>query len=158
MVMYIVSTYPRYGTLAALHMVQSAELRKRAKETGLTVLLRPCAAESRMPFPMPQPSQVHGPIAPQRRQRHLGRGCRPCLDGTGLVAVSGDQLVAVVNLGVAFERHSQGSDLPNQVRWRRSVWRVEGYADCLPDGRPAFLDEIGEEAYAVGISSRDQKA
>jgi hypothetical protein len=33
-----------YGTLAALHMVQAAELRKRAKETGLTVLLRPCAA------------------------------------------------------------------------------------------------------------------
>ena len=29
-----------YGTLAALHMVQAAELRKRAKETGLTVLLR----------------------------------------------------------------------------------------------------------------------
>jgi hypothetical protein len=26
--------------LAALHMVQAAELRKRAKETGLTVLLR----------------------------------------------------------------------------------------------------------------------
>lgn len=35
---------------------------------------------------------------------------------------------------------------------------MEGDADCLPDGRPDVLDEIGEEAYAVGIRGRDQKA
>ena len=71
---------------------------------------------------------------------------------------AGDQVVAAVDLGVAFERNSQGSDVPNQVRGRRSVWRMEGDADCPPDSRPALLEEIGEESYAVGIRSRDQQA
>src|ERR1019366_1625260 len=51
----------------------------------------------------------------------------------------GDQVVAAVDLGVAFERNSQGADLPDQVRGHRSVWRVEGDVDCAPDGRPALL-------------------
>jgi hypothetical protein len=50
--------------------------------------------EPRVPFPLPEPSQIHGPVAPRRRQRHLGRGCRLCLDGTGLAAVTGDQVNA----------------------------------------------------------------
>jgi len=114
--------------------------------------------QSRVPFPLAQPSQVHGPIAPQRGQRHLGRGCRPCLDGTGLVAVTGDQVVVAVDLGVALERDSQGGDQPDQLRGHRTIWRVERDVDCPPDQRAALLDEIGEEAYAVGVRGRDQKA
>ena len=104
-----------------------------------------------MPFPLPETNQIHRPVAPQRRQCHLSRRSRPCLDRTGLIAVPLDQVVAAVDLGVAFERNSQSADLPNQVRGRRSVWRKERDVDCLPDRRPAVLDEIGEEAYAVGI-------
>jgi predicted dehydrogenase len=43
--------------------------------------------ESAMPFPLPQPNQIHGPVA-LRCQRHLGRNRpSPSLDGAGLVAV-----------------------------------------------------------------------
>jgi len=106
-----------------------------------------------MPLPLPQASQIHGPVAPQRRPSHLGRSGRPCFDDTGLVAVTCDQVVAAVDLSVALERDSQGSDLPNQFQSRRSIGRVKSDVDCQADSGPAFLYETVEQA-AAGAASR----
>ncbi len=79
-------------------------------------------------------------------------------DCTDLFAVTGDQVVAAVDLGVAFERNSQCADLPNQLCLRGpfAAWRQTPI--CLPDGRPALLDKISEDANVVGIRDRNQKA
>ena len=114
--------------------------------------------ESCVPFPLPQPSQIHGPVAAQWRQRHLGRSRGPGLDHTGLVAVPGDQVIAAVDLGLALEGDAQGSDLPDQFRSRRSIGRVERNVDHSPDWRAALFHETAQEAEVVGLSGQDQKA
>lgn len=111
-----------------------------------------------MPFPLPQPSQIHGPIAPQRWQHHLGRRRGPGLDGTGLVAITGDQVVAAVDLGVGLERDSQSTDLPDQFRSCWPIGCVKKNVDCSPDGRAALLDETIQATCEVGIRCRDEQS
>ncbi len=59
-------------------------------------------------------------------------------------------------LGVALERDSQGTDLPDQFGSRQSVGSVKRDADS-PYGRAALLDETVEEAQAVCLGSQDQQ-